>query len=144
MNLTVVVAIAAPPTHRPSDAFLAISLMLTPISSAPAATVWRFWLTWCAAFETTSACAEVSSELAVICWLVAENSSLAVATCCALAPMDTMMLRNLLCILLMAVVKSPSSSLLTGLTSSWVKSPAAMASACARTDPVAAEICRLR
>ena len=44
--------------------------MLAPISSAPVATVCRFWLTACAAFETTSAWADVSSELAVICWLV--------------------------------------------------------------------------
>jgi len=56
-----------------SLAFLAISLMLAPISSAPVATVCRFWLTCSAAEETTFACAEVSSELAVICWLVLEK-----------------------------------------------------------------------
>ena len=32
-------------TLAASVAFLAISLMLAPISSAPVATVWRFWLT---------------------------------------------------------------------------------------------------
>ena len=36
-----------------SVAFLAISLMLAPISSAPVATVCRFWLTCSAALETT-------------------------------------------------------------------------------------------
>ena len=72
---------AAVATLAASVAFLAISLMLAPISSAPVATVCRFWLTCWVALETTLACAEVSSELAVICWLVLESSSLALATC---------------------------------------------------------------
>src|SRR5271165_3498068 len=59
---------AAVATLAASVAFLAISLMLAPISSAPVATVWRFWLTVSAAFETTSAWADVSAELALIWW----------------------------------------------------------------------------
>ena len=79
---------AAVATLAASVAFLAISLMLAPISSAPVATVWRFWLTCLRRpSETTSAWAEVSSELAVICWLVALSSSLALATCTAFSVM---------------------------------------------------------
>ena len=74
-TLTAEVAILAA-----SVAFFAISLMLAPISSAPVATVCRFWLTCKVASDTTLAWAEVSSELAVICWLVVESSSLALPT----------------------------------------------------------------
>ena len=42
-------------TLAASVAFFAISLMLAPISSAPVATVCRFWLTACADLLTTSA-----------------------------------------------------------------------------------------
>jgi len=59
-------------------AFLAISLMLAPIS-------WPRWRTVCGSGLTCSAAEETTfavrsfSELAVICWLVLESSSLAPA-----------------------------------------------------------------
>ena len=81
-TLTAVVA-----TLAASVAFLAISLMLAPISSAPVATVWRFWLTCTVAPETTLVWAEVSSALALICWLTVVRCSDAVARFSALSPM---------------------------------------------------------
>ena len=58
-------------TLAASLAFLAISRMLAPISSAPVATVVTFLLTCSAAAEATLACAAVSSALDAICWLTA-------------------------------------------------------------------------
>src|SRR5271163_2905904 len=81
-------------TLAASVAFLAISLMLMPISSAPVATVWRFWLTRTVAPETTLVWNEVSSALALICWLTVVNSSDADARFMALAPMLPMFFRR--------------------------------------------------
>ncbi len=67
-------------TLAASVAFLAISLMETLISSLPVATVWRLRLTCSPAAATTLAWLEVSSALALICWLVLESSSLELAT----------------------------------------------------------------
>src|SRR5271156_2586288 len=100
--------------------------MLALISSVLVATVCKLRLICSVAAETTLACAEVSSELAVICWLVAENSSLAVATCCAFKLMESITPRNLLCILFTAAVRSPSSFALLTFTSARVRSPAAI------------------
>ena len=61
-------------TLAASLAFLAISRMLAPISSAPVATVVTFLLTCSAAAEATLACAAVSSALEAICWLTAVSS----------------------------------------------------------------------
>ncbi len=94
--------------------------------------------------ETTLAWAEVSSELAVICWLVLESSSLALATCTEFSVMAWIMRFRLPLIWLMAVVRSPSSSRLWTFRSSRVRSPAAMASAWLKTDWVALEMLRLR
>jgi hypothetical protein len=82
-----------PLTFAASLAFLAISLMLALISSVAVATVCKLRLTSSVAADTTLACAEVSSEFAVICWPVAENSSLAVAMRSAL--LDTSCRRDL-------------------------------------------------
>jgi hypothetical protein len=76
-------------TRAASVAFLAISPMVEVISSAPEASVCRLVLTCPPASETTFACAVVSSELAVICWLVATSSSLAAATCSAQEAADS-------------------------------------------------------
>src|SRR6202044_706991 len=78
-------------TLAASVAFLAMSLMLMPISSAPVATVCRFWLTWTVALETTLVWAEVSSALALICWLTVVRFSDAVARLMALSPMLPML-----------------------------------------------------
>ena len=98
---------ASPETRADSVAFLAMSAMVELISSAPVATVCRLRLTWSVALETTLAWAVVSSELEVICWLTAENSSLALATCCAFSATATIIFTRLPCILFMAAARSP-------------------------------------
>ena len=89
---------------------LGISRMLALISSVAVATVCNPRLTCSVAVDTALACAEVSSELALICWLTAENSSLALATFWELSAMDWITSFRLACIWLMAVVRSPNSS----------------------------------
>ena len=88
--------------------------------------------------------AEVSSELAEICWLVAESSSLALATCCAFSEMARIIALRLPFTWLTARVKSPSSSSLRICKSFCVKSPSAIASARPSTDRVVLEMRRLR
>ena len=78
---TAVTAFAA--TSDAAAAFDAISRMLAPISSAPAATVWTFRLTSSAAPATTPDCAEVSSADAEICADDADSSSELAATASA-------------------------------------------------------------
>ena len=82
-----------------SLAFLAISLMLAPISSAPVETVVTFLLTCSAAAEATLAWAAVSSALAAICWLTAVSSLLALArvwaVCAMLATLPRRLAKNL-------------------------------------------------
>ena len=62
-------------TRVASAVFLAISLMLAPISSAPVATVCTLLLTCSAAAETTLAWVAVSSALEPIDWLTLFSSS---------------------------------------------------------------------
>src|SRR5262249_28621494 len=81
--------------------FLAISEMLALISSVAVATVCRLRLTSSVAVETALAWAEVSSELALICWLTEENSSLALATFWAVSEIACITLRKFPFMLLM-------------------------------------------
>ena len=72
LSATVTAAVA---TLAASAAFLAISLMLAPISSAPVATVCTFVLTCSAPAETMLAWAGGFLGGRPICWLSASNSS---------------------------------------------------------------------
>ena len=62
-------------TRAASLVFLAISWMLAPSSSAPAATDWTLCDTCSAAADTDAAWAAVSSAAALSCWLTADSSS---------------------------------------------------------------------
>ena len=77
---------AAVATRVASAVFLAISLMLAPISSAPVATVWTLLATCSEAAETTLAWVAVWSALALICWLTRLSSSAADTSAVALPP----------------------------------------------------------
>ena len=74
-------------TLAASQAFLAISRMLAPISSTPAATVWMFRLTSSEAVETTRAWDEVESALPDNWWLTEESLTEAPESVIAVEPM---------------------------------------------------------
>ena len=93
-----------------SWAFEAIDWIVEVISAAPVETLSRFWLTCCADWDTVPAWAEVSSEFAEICWLVADNSSLALATCPAVSAIDCTTSCRLFFIAFSASMASPTSS----------------------------------
>ena len=97
LSLLLVACVA---TRAASLAFLAISRMLAPISSAPVATVWTLRLTSSDAADTTLAWADVSSALAPIWWLTAVSSSDELASAWALlaiAPMLALRSVNSFC-----------------------------------------------
>jgi hypothetical protein len=72
------------------------------ISSAPVATLFRFVVTCWVAVATVLACAEVSSALLLICWLVAANCCEAVESACAFCAIDFMLSCNVSAVLLVA------------------------------------------